>query len=223
MQPQQQSASQNPGLALALTKAIAYTENGGAPNIENPSKGKSGELASIYQYTPDTWKAVAGKYLGNPNAPLNADDETVATTARVNDWLEKGYSPQQILSMWNAGPGEPDAYTGKFSDGSSSSGINKYGVKYNVSGYVDKGMNYLSEFEPDLTQKVASIKAPQTSSSQGQSDPLNNIMSLLKGNDGGNKSNPAPASNQPAPAVAPPKGPQVAGVIAGPNAPQQSV
>ena len=43
-------------LANAIVKAIAYQENGGKPNIDNPSKGKSGEMKSIFQFEPATWK-----------------------------------------------------------------------------------------------------------------------------------------------------------------------
>lgn len=213
---------QNPALSLALTKAMAYNENGGAPNLKDLSAGQSGELKSIFQYEPGTWKAVAGKYLGNPDAPLTPDDETIATTARVSDWLDRGYSPEQILSMQNAGPGEPDAYTGKFSDGSSSSGTNKYGVKYNVSGYVDKGMKYLSEFEPDLASKVTpntglvqsgdstSQIAPHTEpTTMGATDPLTSILSTL--------GNTIPSKNPATAKTSPVQGPQVAGVLAGPQ------
>lgn len=214
---------QNPPLALAITKAIAYNENGGKPDITNPSAGKSGELKSIFQYTPDTWKAVAGKYLGNSNAPLTADNETVATSARVSDWLKAGYTPEQIFSMWNAGPGEPDAYSGKFSDGSSSSGTNKFGVKYNVSSYVDNGMKYLSEFEPELSQRVATVQnktptqpeqtqtaspAQNTQSAQSGGDPLSTILSTLQSK-GGQSAPLANTSGQVPPEVPQPTSRQI--------------
>lgn len=227
MKPQ---TPQNPQLALALTKSIGYTENGGAPDIDNPSEGKSGEMASIFQYTPATWKAVAGKYLGNPDAPLNSNDETIATTARVSDWLDQGYTPEQVLSMWNAGPGEPDAYTGKFSDGSSSSGTNKYGVKYSVPSYVKKGMKYLSEFEPEMQQIVTPNKGltsqngvtsqvtPNQNPAQQGTDPLTTILSALGSStpSPSNTSNTQSEPNSITPSTTP-QGPQIAGVLAGPK------
>lgn len=216
-----QTQPQNPALAIAVTKALGYTENGGQPNIKNPSAGKSGEMKSIFQYTPATWKAVAGKYLGNPNAPLTPDDETVATTARVSDWLDKGYTPEQIFSMHNAGVGEPDAYTGKFSDGSSSSGTNKYGVKYNVSDYVKKGMKYLSEFDPDIKSKVSSVQgAPDTPpQEQGASDHASALLALLKGATQSASRKSSSSGNEGMLATAPQqnKGPQVAGLLAKPK------
>lgn len=210
------STPQNPKLALAVTKAIGYTENGGAPDIKNPSAGKSGELASIFQFEPGTWKAVAGKYLGNPNAPLTADNETIAETARVSDWLDQGYTPEQIFSMQNAGPGEPDAYTGKFSDGSSSTGTNKYGVQYNVPSYVQKGMKYLSEFEPEMSQKVAATPTGSQSNTSQDSDLLSTVLSKLQNTNSSIEQPPQTSS----PGMLPPAngiGPQIPGMLAGPQ------
>ena len=60
--------------AYNITKALGYVENGGKPNIKKPSKGKTGEMASIFQYEQPTWdnysKEVAGKVL-----PLTPDNE----------------------------------------------------------------------------------------------------------------------------------------------------
>lgn len=176
MEPQTQS---DPTLALAITKAIGYTENGGRPDINNPSEGKSGELKSIFQYTPETWKAVAGKELGNPDAPIDSNNETIATGARVQQWLQKGYTPQQIFSMWNAGQGEPDAYSGKFSDGTSSVGTNKHGIKFSVPDYVNKGMKYLSEFEPEMKSKLGTTQG-NPSPSIGPDEHVEKVLSSLK-------------------------------------------
>jgi len=49
--------------------------------------------------------------------------------------------------MWNAGTGEPDAWTGKFSNGHPSIGVNKqYGVPFNVPAYASKVQNYAKNF-----------------------------------------------------------------------------
>ena len=127
-------------LANAITKAIAYTENGGAPDISDPSAGKTGEAKSIFQFTPATWKKDSLQVFGNPNTPISPDNETYVVQQKVSNWIKQGYNSKQIASMWNAGEGEPNAYTGKFSDGSSSTGVNKqYGVKFDVSKYADSG------------------------------------------------------------------------------------
>ena len=105
----------NQALAEAITKALGYTENGGKPDLSNLQAGKTGEMKSIFQYTPDTWKNYSQQVLGKV-VPLNPDNESVVTLKKVSDWLGKGYKPEQIASMWNAGVGEPDAYGGKFSN-----------------------------------------------------------------------------------------------------------
>jgi hypothetical protein len=165
----------------AITKAIAYTENGGKPDLKNPKKGKTGETASIFQFEPATWKNDAQQVLGNPDAPLTPENETTVVDTKVKQWLQKGYTPQQIFSMWNAGVGEPDAYTGKFSDGTSSSGVNpKYGVAYSVPKYVDTAMSYLKEFNPSVqTSDSDTTDDSTTPTMKGSDDKMNKIISMM--------------------------------------------
>lgn len=150
-------------LTYAITRAIAYQENGGKPNLNNLKSGKTGETKSIFQFTPDTWKSVAKKYLGDENSPITPDNETKVAISRISDWIDKGYNVKQIASMWNAGEGESDAYTGKFSDGSSSVGTNKkYNVKFDVPTYADSVANYAKQFYTDDLSK--SVSTPQINS-----------------------------------------------------------
>lgn len=133
-------------LTYAITKALAYQENGGKiPKI--PKAGKTGELASIFQFTPNTWKGDAKTYLGDANAQLTADNETTVMTKKVRKWIDEGYDVKQIASMHNAGIGEPNAYTGKFSTGNPSKGMNKkYNVPYDVPSYANSVSNYAKQF-----------------------------------------------------------------------------
>lgn len=160
--------------AFNIAKAIGYAENGGKPNIKKPKAGKTGEMASIFQYTPNTWKAYSKQILGK-EVPMTPDAETEVTQGKVQQWLDKGMTPEQIFSSWNAGTGEPDAYTGKFSDGSPSKGINKkYGVQYDVPGYVNKAMKYYKEFsggfQGDISEggSVKNLTLPQLAQQQAQ-------------------------------------------------------
>lgn len=139
-------------LIKAITKAIAYTENNGEPHPDKIKAGKTGEMASIFQYTPDTWKAYSKEILGQ-ETKLDPNTESFVTASKVKGWLEKGYKPEQILSMWNAGVGEPNAYAGKFSSGHPSKGVNaKYGVPFDVPSYVHKGMSYVNQFAKEQPQ-----------------------------------------------------------------------
>lgn len=164
---------QDPAQLSAIVKAIAYTENGGKPNVSNLSAGQSGELKSIFQFTPDTWKNYAQQVLGDANAPLNPENEIKVVTAKVNDWLKQGKSVEQIASMWNAGPGEPDAYTGQFSNGKPSSGTNSSGVAYSVPSYAKKVASYTSQF---LSQNGAQSTQANTSTPSPSISPIAAIV-----------------------------------------------
>lgn len=171
-------------LANAIVKAIGYTENGGKPDPAKTRAGKTGEMKSVFQFTPDTWKNYSKQVFGK-EMPLTPDAETYVVHTKVKGWLEKGYTPKQIASVWNAGPGEPDAYTGKFSDGSPSRGINKkYGVRFDVPSYADKVEKYVSEFTGDTGYKQkweTSETTPSTVKNDGQKDgPLETIIALMK-------------------------------------------
>lgn len=182
--------TKNEELAAATVKALGYTENGGKPDIKNPVAGKTGEEKSIFQFEKPTWDAYSKQVFGKVE-PLTPDNETHVMLIRTKEMLDKGYSPQQIASMHNAGAGEPNAYTGKFSDGSSSVGVNKkYDVKYDVPSYVSKFDKYLSEFtgksdtptQPQSPVPVTSSASTGMISSTPQSTESNAEKSgLLKG------------------------------------------
>lgn len=155
-----------------ITKALGYTENGGRPNLDSPSAGKTGELASVFQFEPGIWKNYSHEVFGK-DVPMNPDTETMVVGSKVKQWYDEdtknGFTPDEaakrIASRWNAGAGEPDAYTGKFNDGSPSQGVNKkYGVAYSVPEYVGKFTKFLDEFkgqgDPNQQAPVAMNKAP---------------------------------------------------------------
>lgn len=156
----------------ALTQALALTENGGKVDLNNLRAGQSGEMKSIFQYTPNTWKAYSNEIYGK-EVPLSHETEMQVTAAKVAKWLHAGYKPEQIFSMWNAGSGEPNAWTGKFSSGKPSSSTapggsrNSFGVAYDVPGYVKKGMTYYQQARSGGGQQMAMGGQPQVQP-QGQ-------------------------------------------------------
>lgn len=150
---------------VAMMRALAQHESGNRAVLPQ-EKGIGG--ASIYQYTTDTWKGVAQKYLGDANAPLTRANENKATYYRIKEWKDTGYKPAQIASMWNAGEGEPDAYTGKFSSGKPSIGTNDYGVNYNVPAHAQ---SVISKFQNELTKiKSESPTASETTEPLGSQE-----------------------------------------------------
>ena len=170
-------------LSQSITKGIAYAENGGRVNMDNPSQGKTGEMKSIYQFTPATWKNYSKQIFGK-EVPMNKDTETHVVNEKVKGWIKKGYTTSQIASMWNAGTGEPNAYTGKFSNGSQSSGINKkYNVKFDVPGYANKVLNYSKQFYQEKKSKPSLIQEnnqqkPQENNSLNKMESIMNMIKL---------------------------------------------
>lgn len=142
-------------LPFLITKALGYSENGGKPNINAPSKGKTGEMKSIFQYTPDTWKIYSKQITGKDNLPLTSDNETAVTLGKVTGWVntlrQQGVSDQEIplkiASMWNAGEHKPDAYKQNWK------GLNKkYGVAYDTPAYANKVASYVKQFQKEGVQ-----------------------------------------------------------------------
>lgn len=168
----------NDPIVKAIAKAIAYTENGGKVDVDNPVAGKTGEAKSIYQFTPATWKNYSKEVFGQDNIPINSDTETAVVMHKVKGWLDKGYKPEQIASIWNAGPGEPDAYSGKFSNGSSSVGVNKkYNVPFNVPKYAQSVTNYTNKF---LEEEKAKSNTPQAQEQPQATEEQKGKLTMLK-------------------------------------------
>lgn len=121
-----------------LAKAIRQSESGGNFN----ATGKSGEHGA-YQFTEPTWKTQASKYgIDVPLKEATPEQQNAVAYNKIKEWKDAGHDVTQIASMWNAGEGEPDAYTGKFGSnagshkaGDPSIGVNKYGAKYDVPAY----------------------------------------------------------------------------------------
>lgn len=132
---------------VALAKAVRDEESGGNPSI----KGKSGEYGA-YQYIPSTWtkqSAAAGVNVPLDKASLADQNKVWYTWAKQKK--DQGYTPGQIISMQNAGEGEPDAYTGKFSNGAPSRGVNKEGVAFDVPAYSTKVAQKYQQYKSQST------------------------------------------------------------------------
>lgn len=169
--------------AALIAKALAYTENGGKPRMDKLRAGKTGEMKSLFQFTPATWKNYAKQATGDENLPLTPDNEFGVATTMAHKWLQEGKTVPQIASMWNAGTGEPDAHTGRFSTGRPSVGINKkYGVKYDVPGYAKKVQSHYDEFTKTDEPITPNVHTPwDKMSPQANAGPMpNSIGSLIQ-------------------------------------------
>lgn len=114
--------------AGTIAEAIKQIESNG--NYQ--ARGASGEYGA-YQYMPGTWQQWSREY-----AQANGIQQTLDVTSpqnqdavanwKIQQWLNQGYGPQQIASMWNSGSPE---WQGKV-------GTNSQGVPYNVPQYVER-------------------------------------------------------------------------------------
>ena len=114
--------------AFNLARAIKAHETRGSRDPYN-QRGASGEFGA-YQWTKPTWQGAAQRFLGNANAPLTVENQNKVAYSTVKAWKDKGYRPDQIMSMWNAGEGRPNAHMEGFK------GTNKFGASYDVPAYV---------------------------------------------------------------------------------------
>ena len=163
-------------LVNSIVKALAYTENGGKPNIKNPSAGQSGELKSIFQFEPGTWKQYSKEVTGHDNLPLDADHETYVVQQKVKKWVDEGKNASQIASLWNSG--NENAYK------QNHKGTNSSGIAYDTPAYAKKVVSYAKQFyteQPPTTNIDKTGTALSTESKPAvDTDALNNVIKIIK-------------------------------------------
>lgn len=145
----------------ALVSAIGQSETGTSSPEAYKLRGKSGEFGR-YQYMPDTW-ARYSKEAGvfSPLEQSTIEDQNKVAYYQVKKWKDEGYNPAQIASMWNAGPGKPDAYKEGWK------GVNSKGVSYDTPEYtrkVSEAYRKLSGAEqlPASNQPIPGMNEPKT-------------------------------------------------------------
>lgn len=107
-----------------LTKAVKQIESSG--NYD--ARGASGERGA-YQWMPGNFEAGAKKYGITPDWSPEAQDKVAYHTFK--EWKDQGLTPEQALAKWNSG--SPEGWEKKV-------GVNRFGVRYDVPAYVQKGM-----------------------------------------------------------------------------------
>lgn len=88
---------------LNLMRIIGGLETGGEKDAYSAVGDKHlvGGSHGKFQYRPDTWKERAGKYLGDPKAPMTPANQNKVTYLTMKDWKDKGLTPQEIDARWN--------------------------------------------------------------------------------------------------------------------------
>lgn len=137
----------------ALASTIGQLETGNASPDAYTKKGQSGEYGR-YQFMPDTYKALAKKYLGDANAAPTIENQNKLVYSAIEDDKKAGLNPAQIMSKWNSG--RPDAYKQNWR------GVNSQGVAYDTPAYVLRGSAiYQQKKAQQSALGMADVQAPQ--------------------------------------------------------------
>lgn len=118
------SGSQN---AQKLAMAISQHESGG-----KQVRGASGEFGA-FQFLPTTWQKISKEMTGKV-LPQTAENEQKIAVAKIEQLLNRGYTPQQVAMVWNGSLGGTEKPVAK-------RGVNSYGQKYDTVGYANSVMN----------------------------------------------------------------------------------
>lgn len=113
-------------LPIAIVKTIEIIEASGNPDCEN-KKGLSGEIG-CHQYMPSTWSSYSKDVFGEVREQTK-ENAYLVTFAKVKSWLDQGLTPREIFLIWNTGH-----------NGKCSSGINRYGVRFDSCSYVEDAL-----------------------------------------------------------------------------------
>lgn len=128
--------------AFLTTKAIKQTETSGSSD-QYTKAGGSGEYGA-YQFTEPTWDTLSKKYLGQvvPLKQSTPDQQNEVAYKAIAEQLAQGKTQSQVASWWNSGKYDPNA---------TGTGTNKYGVSYDVPGYVNKVKNNYQQIQQQFS------------------------------------------------------------------------
>ena len=105
---------------INIMRTIKIIESGGNYYV----RGHSGEYGA-YQYQRDTWRRYSLQLTGEV-LPMTEANQDLVTMLKVKQLYDRGYSVEQIASVWNSGR---VSWHGK-------RGINRWGQRYDVPRYV---------------------------------------------------------------------------------------
>lgn len=150
---------------INLAKAIRQTESGGNFN----AKGASGE-SGAYQWMPETWKAHAGKVLGNPNAEMTPANQNAVAYVTLKEWKDQGLNPAQIAAKWNSG--SEVGWENK-------RGVNSIGVQYDVPKYVKSVTDAYQQVKNGQTPQADPQNPSSTAYVPQEQPPVDNLATKL--------------------------------------------
>ena len=124
--------------ARNLTKAIFTHES----NMDYGAKGDNNTSSGAGQWQEGTWKEHARLVLGNPNAPMSKENQSVVAQGMMRKFIKEGKNAAQIAAIWNSGSDknwETKVGTKTYPDGKK--------IAYNVPKYVKEVTDLYQNFK----------------------------------------------------------------------------
>lgn len=112
--------------AKNLTKAIFQHESG----LNYNAKGDAGTSTGAGQWQKATWQSQAKDVLGDENAPMTPENQSVVAQGTIRKLIKQGKNAADIAAIWNSGSDKD--WQGKV----GVTNINGQQIKYNVPKYV---------------------------------------------------------------------------------------
>lgn len=150
--------------AKNLTKAIFQHESGNNFN----AVGDAGTSHGAGQWQDATWKAQAQEVLGDANAPMTPQNQSVVAQGSIRKLIKEGKNAAQIAAIWNSGSDQ--GWENKI----GTTTINGQQIHYDVPKYVKD--------VTDLYHQYKGQTAPPVQDTQSQGgDFLSNVGNHLAG------------------------------------------
>lgn len=149
--------------AKNLTKAIFQHESG----MDYNAVGDAGTSHGAGQWQPATWKAQAQDILGDANAPMSQENQSVVAQGTIRKLIAQGKNAADIAAIWNSGSDQG------WQDKVGTTTINGQQIKYNVPQYVKSVTDLYQQYKGQDTGAM-----PQAATSSDTSGSVPGLPSM---------------------------------------------
>lgn len=129
--------------AKNLTKAIFQHESG----MDYNAKGDAGTSIGAGQWQNATWKSQAKDVLGDENAQMTPENQSVVAQGTIRKLIKEGKNAAQIAAIWNSG--NDTGWENKVGKRT----INGQVISYNVPKYVKDVTDLYQQYKGQLEQQ----------------------------------------------------------------------
>jgi len=111
------------------------------------AKGDAGTSTGAGQWQAGTWKAQAQDVLGDPNAPMTPENQSVVAQGTIRKLITEGKNAAQIAAIWNSGNDK------NWENKVGTTNINGQQIKYNVPQYVKSVTDLYQQYKGQSGQQ----------------------------------------------------------------------